>query len=86
VTRHDPENPDEDDGVDGEADGNDDEAGDGAGFAIVCPYCGEPDTLFVDQTQPAGSVYVEDCTVCCQPMTVTIVGDAHRRRVQVDRD
>lgn len=34
-----------------------------------CPYCGEPITLIVDDSVPEQS-YVEDCSVCCQPITV----------------
>lgn len=40
-------------------------------FEVDCPYCGEPLLLRVDLS--AGSqAYVEDCQVCCQPMTVTV--------------
>lgn len=38
---------------------------------ITCPYCFEPVSLLIDCT--AGSqTYVEDCSVCCQPIVVTI--------------
>ena len=67
-------------------DSEDPDADDDGVFAIVCPFCGEPDTLFVDREQPAGSVYVEDCAVCCQPMKVTVIGAPRRRRVQVEQD
>ena len=77
MTRMDPEDPDADDVVAGDDDGV---------FGIVCPFCGEPDTLLVDQEQAAGSVYVEDCTVCCQPMKVTVMGAPGRRRVKVEQD
>lgn len=40
----------------------------------ICPYCGEPITLVIDQSQDAAS-YVEDCSVCCQPMLVTYALD-----------
>jgi hypothetical protein len=88
VTRPDPEDPDVDDVVDEEedVDGDEDQTEDEGVFASVCPFCGEADTLSVDQEQPAGSVYVEDCTVCCQPMKVTVIGGPGRRRVQVDQD
>jgi hypothetical protein len=45
-------------------------------FDVQCPYCGEPLTLFVDDSAGAQS-YVEDCHVCCRPMVV---------RVRVDED
>lgn len=41
-----------------------------------CPACGEPVDLAVD-TSAGTQAYVEDCPVCCRPMTV---------RVQVDGD
>lgn len=37
----------------------------------LCPYCGEPITLLIEFTQ-AGDSYVEDCSVCCQPMVVEV--------------
>jgi hypothetical protein len=44
-----------------------------------CPYCGEPVELLVDLSAGAQS-YVEDCQVCCRPMTVDLApgpnGDA----------
>ncbi len=91
MTPRNPDDPDADDDleVDTDLDRDDapeDDAEDDGAFAIVCPYCGEPDTLSVDQEQPAGSVYVEDCTVCCQPMKVTVIGGAGRRRVHVEQD
>lgn len=70
---------------DGGFDDDLDDVSDGV-FPIVCPYCGEPDTLSVDPEQPSGSVYIEDCTVCCQPMTVTVLGQGARRRVRVEQD
>lgn len=41
-----------------------------------CPACGEPLELAVDTSAGAQS-YVEDCQVCCRPMTV---------RVRIDGD
>lgn len=49
--------------------------------AISCPYCGEPIELMIDVMptgEPAGEQrYIEDCQVCCRPITVivTIDGD-----------
>ncbi len=37
---------------------------------IDCPYCGEPLDIEVD-CSAGGQQYVEDCTVCCQPILVT---------------
>ena len=36
-----------------------------------CPYCGEPIRLIVDTSEGA-SEYIEDCEVCCRPMTVVL--------------
>ncbi len=53
------------------------EPGEGAGsdalerfVDIACPYCGELITLRIDLS--AGpQTYIEDCQVCCQPITVS---------------
>ncbi len=37
---------------------------------IGCPYCGELITLFLDLSVES-QTYIEDCSVCCQPMTVS---------------
>lgn len=37
---------------------------------VSCPYCGEIITLFLDLSV-ATQTYVEDCSVCCQPMNVS---------------
>ena len=47
---------------------------------IACPYCGETISLLLDAS--AGSQrYIEDCHVCCRPITVVLDvdadGDAH---------
>jgi hypothetical protein len=41
-----------------------------------CPYCAAPIELIID-CSVASQEYVEDCEVCCRPMTVviTIHGD-----------
>jgi Cysteine-rich CPXCG len=38
---------------------------------ISCPHCGEMFPLQVDTSQPEQSV-IEDCTVCCRPISLTI--------------
>lgn len=39
-----------------------------------CPYCGEPIEIVIDAS--AGSQeYIEDCFVCCRPMTVAVTVD-----------
>lgn len=34
-----------------------------------CPHCGESITLLLDLSVESQE-YIEDCSVCCQPMTV----------------
>jgi hypothetical protein len=37
-----------------------------------CPYCGEPLTLWVDESAGRRQAYVEDCVVCCRPIEVDV--------------
>ncbi|HMN45026.1 MAG TPA: CPXCG motif-containing cysteine-rich protein [Povalibacter sp.] len=37
---------------------------------VSCPNCGETILLFLDLSVESQS-YIEDCSVCCQPMTVS---------------
>jgi hypothetical protein len=41
---------------------------------VECPYCGEPITLVIDLSVESAN-YVEDCSVCCQPMLVSYAVD-----------
>mgnify|MGYP002777240949 CR=1 FL=1 len=49
---------------------------------IACPYCGETISLVLDASAGAQH-YIEDCHVCCRPITVRLAvdteGDAHVR-------
>ena len=38
---------------------------------ITCPHCGESFRLEIDTSEPEQSI-IEDCTVCCRPITLTI--------------
>ena len=38
---------------------------------ISCPYCGESIDVLIDP-QDAGQQYIEDCQVCCRPITFII--------------
>jgi hypothetical protein len=38
---------------------------------IICPHCGESFPLEVDTSQSDQSI-IEDCTVCCRPINLTI--------------
>ncbi len=51
---------------------------------VSCPYCGETITLFLDLSIEEQS-YIEDCSVCCQPMTVSYaVADGELASITVD--
>jgi hypothetical protein len=38
---------------------------------ITCPHCGEVFPLQIDTSQREQSL-IEDCTVCCRPISLTI--------------
>lgn len=38
---------------------------------VKCPYCGETTTLSIEACAE-DQRYVEDCSVCCRPMTVDV--------------
>ena len=40
---------------------------------VFCPYCGERVELLID-TSLERQEYIEDCSVCCRPMVVTVDG------------
>jgi transposase-like protein len=39
---------------------------------IVCPYCGETVTVTVDEGGGSAQRYVEDCSVCCRPIEISV--------------
>lgn len=41
---------------------------------IHCPYCGEPIEILIEPSEEAQR-YVEDCQVCCRPITVSVQTD-----------
>ena len=41
---------------------------------IQCPYCGETIQVLLDDDS-AGHSYIEDCQVCCRPITMTVIAD-----------
>lgn len=41
---------------------------------IQCPYCGETVEIVVDCSVESQS-YIEDCSVCCRPMNLTVTVD-----------
>lgn len=42
---------------------------------VGCPYCGETIEVLIDH-QDAGQEYIEDCQVCCKPITFNVTVDA----------
>jgi len=40
---------------------------------VICPYCGETQTLVIDPLT-SGSL-VQDCDVCCNPWLVNVTRD-----------
>jgi hypothetical protein len=38
---------------------------------VSCPYCGEQIDLLID-TSLEQQEYIEDCAVCCRPITVSV--------------
>lgn len=42
---------------------------------IDCPYCGEPVGILIDASIPCQQ-YIEDCQVCCRPITLSVEIDA----------
>jgi hypothetical protein len=39
---------------------------------IQCPYCGEQIEVLVD-TSVNRQEYIEDCSVCCRPIVISVV-------------
>lgn len=42
---------------------------------IDCPYCGEAVEIVVDTSVPFQQ-YIEDCQVCCRPISLSVAIDA----------
>ncbi len=53
--------------------------------SIYCPYCGEPIDIVVDASL-ALQHYVEDCSVCCRPMELSVSVDSGQVSVEARRD
>ena len=51
---------------------------------VTCPHCGETVLLFLDLSVESQS-YIEDCSVCCRPMTVSYTAaEGELQDVQVE--
>ena len=44
--------------------------------SIVCPYCCEQLEVLIDPTD-LNQEYIEDCQVCCQPITFVVTEANH---------
>ena len=42
---------------------------------VECPYCGETLDLALDPGGGNVQHYVEDCSVCCQPLNISLTYD-----------
>ena len=40
-----------------------------------CPHCGEANDIAVDPSGGRRQEYVEDCTVCCRPVVLSLLFD-----------
>ena len=52
---------------------------------IDCPYCGERIETLIDSSV-AQQEYIEDCTVCCRPITLTVDCIAEPISIEVRRE
>lgn len=41
---------------------------------VNCPYCGEDFTSVIN-TEDIGNSYIEDCFICCRPITFIVQQD-----------
>ena len=53
--------------------------------SVTCPWCWSPVELGLD-VYPGTQEYVEDCSVCCNPMRVRVEIDADGELLSVDAD
>ncbi|MCB1947974.1 CPXCG motif-containing cysteine-rich protein [Nitrosomonas sp.] len=49
---------------------------------IPCPYCGEPNDIFVDQEE-IGQTLCQDCWVCCRPIEVYTEWDDELEQIKI---
>lgn len=51
--------------------------------SINCPYCGEAFAIDID-TSSGSQEYIEDCHICCQPITFRIHVDYDGNLTMID--
>ncbi|MCP3852357.1 MAG: CPXCG motif-containing cysteine-rich protein [Gammaproteobacteria bacterium] len=49
---------------------------------IGCPYCGESINILIDCSD-GEQEYIEDCQVCCRPITFNVQSDGSSVQVNV---
>ena len=52
---------------------------------LYCPYCGESISILVDCSVDQQD-YIEDCQVCCKPISLSVSCDDDGEPVVVARD
>ena len=52
-------------------------------FQVICPYCGEDQTIYLEPD--VMGTLVQDCEVCCKPWQVRVTRDSDYRNVEVTR-
>lgn len=54
-------------------------------ISLSCPYCGEP---LIIEPEPSDELmeYVEDCSVCCRPIVITVQYSEHGSSVTARRE
>ena len=50
--------------------------------SISCPYCGESIEVLLDAAD-TGEQYIEDCQVCCKPISFVVFEDEDELKVNV---
>lgn len=50
---------------------------------IYCPYCGQPFEAIIDTSNQD---YIEDCAVCCRPITFTLRVDGEDFSLQLNAE
>jgi len=52
---------------------------------LRCPYCGEAISMLIDHSLDS-QTYIEDCEVCCRPITLVVrIDDDDRVRLEARR-
>lgn len=52
---------------------------------VVCPYCGEAIEMLVELTI-GDQAYIEDCSVCCQPIECRTLVAGGKATIELSRD